>query len=139
MYRTQGSHTPSRLPISHRSLRFCFQLEQLCQSLAVPRAVRPTPTLTMTACTSKHAHGPTPTCTAAVLACPLLLLPWPLQPLGRAVIFQNAKGLDKKAKLAREERLRKWNESFWKMFVFLLFSTIAVAVSYGEQWFTDTR
>lgn len=37
------------------------------------------------------------------------------------------------------EKLRKWNESSWKMSVYIVFSVIAFLASYKEIWFYDTR
>ncbi|GLI70104.1 hypothetical protein VaNZ11_014883 [Volvox africanus] len=39
----------------------------------------------------------------------------------------------------RANKLRKWNESCWKMTVYIAFTVLATAVSWGEVWFTDSR
>ncbi|GIL87382.1 hypothetical protein Vretimale_1689 [Volvox reticuliferus] len=63
------------------------------------------------------------------------------EPLGRRAIS----GSDpKKTDVAVDEKerankLRKWNESCWKMTVYIAFTTLAIAVSWGEVWFTDSR
>ncbi|KXZ42818.1 hypothetical protein GPECTOR_116g350 [Gonium pectorale] len=36
-------------------------------------------------------------------------------------------------------KLRKWNESCWKMTVYIVFTTLAFVVCWGEVWFTDSR
>ena len=36
-------------------------------------------------------------------------------------------------------RLRKWNECSWKTTIYVVFSSLAFAATYGEKWFTDTR
>ncbi|MEW5308392.1 MAG: hypothetical protein WDW38_000358 [Sanguina aurantia] len=37
------------------------------------------------------------------------------------------------------ERMRKWKESAWKLTAFTTFTLLALAVSVGEKWFTDSR
>ena len=36
------------------------------------------------------------------------------------------------------DRIRKWMESCWKLTIYIAFTLLALAVSYGEPWFTDT-
>mmetsp|Transcript_10474 Transcript_10474/g.18301 ORF Transcript_10474/g.18301 Transcript_10474/m.18301 type:complete len:315 (+) Transcript_10474:3-947(+) len=59
------------------------------------------------------------------------------EPVGMALMFsgRQASALTGKQK----ERLKKWNESFWKMSIFLSFTILALAISVGELWFWDTR
>lgn len=58
------------------------------------------------------------------------------QPVGRYIIAAGTKG---KLGPAKQERLRKWNESCWKLTVFFSFVVTGVLVSIKEKWFTDTR
>lgn len=78
-------------------------------------------------------------CLVFAVAIPLfrrMLKTFVSEPLGRRVMFGNTKKTD-----AQEdpERLRKWNESFWKMSIYIIFTTTAFAVCYGEVWATDSR
>ena len=47
--------------------------------------------------------------------------------------------LDKGKKEESVEKLRKWNESSWKMTVYVIFTVLAFVVSFREKWFSDTR
>jgi hypothetical protein len=38
-----------------------------------------------------------------------------------------------------DEKLKKWKESCWKLTIYISFTLLALAVSYNEPWFTDTR
>ncbi|GLC47300.1 hypothetical protein PLESTB_001742600 [Pleodorina starrii] len=59
------------------------------------------------------------------------------QPLGIRVLFG---GDPKKTDVPIDEvKLRKWNESCWKMTVYIAFTALAFAVCWGEVWFTDSR
>ncbi|GFR45454.1 hypothetical protein Agub_g6851 [Astrephomene gubernaculifera] len=59
------------------------------------------------------------------------------EPLGLRVLFGgDPKRTDTPADAAK---LRKWNESCWKMTVYITFTALAFAVSWGEIWFTDSR
>lgn len=37
------------------------------------------------------------------------------------------------------DRLKKWNESCWKMTVFFLMTATAFSVSFGQPWFWESR
>ncbi|KAJ9516876.1 hypothetical protein QJQ45_027273, partial [Haematococcus lacustris] len=60
------------------------------------------------------------------------------QPVGRAIMFGKA-GSGKALSKVQEERVRKWNESCWKLTIYILFTSIAISISIGEPWFWDTR
>ncbi|KAJ9516842.1 hypothetical protein QJQ45_027257 [Haematococcus lacustris] len=60
------------------------------------------------------------------------------QPVGRAIMFGKA-GSGKALSKVQEERVRKWNESCWKLTIYILFTSIAIGISIGEPWFWDTR
>jgi ceramide synthetase len=50
-----------------------------------------------------------------------------------------SKALTKGAKTIASDKVRKWNESCWKLTIYIFFTTFAFLVSYKEPWFTDTR
>mmetsp|Transcript_10181 Transcript_10181/g.21773 ORF Transcript_10181/g.21773 Transcript_10181/m.21773 type:complete len:318 (-) Transcript_10181:652-1605(-) len=58
------------------------------------------------------------------------------EPFGIRIIYGNVKKNDAKVD---PERMRKWNESFWKLCCFSSFTTMALLVSHTEKWFWDTR
>lgn len=64
----------------------------------------------------------------------------PTQPAGLYFMY-TAHGEDpKKADSAvKNERLRKWNESCWKLTVYTFFTALAFFISFQEPWFWDTR
>lgn len=45
----------------------------------------------------------------------------------------------KKKIVIDHEKLRKWNESSWKMSIYITFTALAFLAGYKERWFTDTR
>lgn len=65
------------------------------------------------------------------------------QPVGEWALFaaSRTKKDDSGGKDSYEgrERLRKWHESCWKMTVYTILTALALAVSYGEPWFSDSR
>ena len=54
-----------------------------------------------------------------------------MQPAGRYLMQLGSK--------PDPEKLRKWNESSWKLTIYVIFTALAFAVSYKELWFTDSR
>ncbi|KAG2487445.1 hypothetical protein HYH03_014012 [Edaphochlamys debaryana] len=62
------------------------------------------------------------------------------EPWGRRVLFGgDPKKTDRVVTEEMTNKLRKWNESCWKMCVYIAFTTLAFVVCYGEVWFTDSR
>ncbi|EFJ44272.1 hypothetical protein VOLCADRAFT_106486 [Volvox carteri f. nagariensis] len=63
------------------------------------------------------------------------------EPLGkRALSGGDPKKTDVQVDEQEQARkLRKWNESCWKMTVYIAFTALAFAVCWGEIWFTDSR
>ena len=62
---------------------------------------------------------------------------------GRKLVFKNADlvkgGLSKKDLEALENTHLKFKESSWKCTYYFLAELLALAVTYDEPWFTDTR
>ncbi|KAF8062789.1 ASC1-like protein [Scenedesmus sp. PABB004] len=70
----------------------------------------------------------------------LALKRWVFQPRGVAVFEALAKRRD--AAITPEQldaKLVKWNESCWKLTVYVIFSAAALAVAAGEPWLFDPR
>ena len=62
-----------------------------------------------------------------------------LQKLGRRLIFGKGHGkLDFQAD-DRRKKIRKFKESAWKCVYYLSAEIFALAVTYDEPWFTNTR
>jgi hypothetical protein len=53
-------------------------------------------------------------------------------------MFRNPDGTYKNPKTA-EAKMKKWKESCWKLTIYIVFTLLALAVSYNEVWFTDTK
>eukprot|EP00798_Chlamydomonas_sp_ICE-L_P010767 gene10767-17854_t len=57
-------------------------------------------------------------------------------PLAVRAIYGNVKKTDA---IVEPEKIRKFNESIWKMTVYIVFSLVAFLAAYKEPWFLDTR
>lgn len=68
-----------------------------------------------------------------------LLTRWVYRPAGLRFMYKNKRPDEVDKPEVAADRFKKWNESCWKLTVFSLFTSLALAVSYGEPWLYDTK
>lgn len=62
-----------------------------------------------------------------------------LQKLARRLIFRKDRQLAKSVTPEQETKIHKFKESAWKFIYFLSAEIFALAVTYNEPWFTETK
>lgn len=69
--------------------------------------------------------------------CRGVLVKYVFKPLG--IYILTGKHKKKEGEGSLEEVMKKWNESSWKTVVYIVVTSLALAVSYQEPWFYDTK